>query len=99
MDIRPQPGTWYDVLSILSLAAALGLVSGVAFGVCALLLAGPAYGADSPEIKEGTLVLRRRQRPADAAEEEPVQAPFVWTDDLFQLTAAWPASAPAKAWS
>jgi Ca-activated chloride channel family protein len=86
MDIRPQPSTWYDVFSFLSLAAALGLVSGVAFGACALLLAGSAYGADSPEIKEGTLMLRRRQRPADAAGEEPVHAPLVSTDVLFQVT-------------
>jgi Ca-activated chloride channel family protein len=86
MDIRPQPSTWYDVFSFLSLAAALGLVSGVAFGACALLLAGPAYGADSPEIREGTLMLRRQQRPADAAGEEPVHAPLVSTDVLFQVT-------------
>jgi Ca-activated chloride channel family protein len=86
MEIRPQSGSWYDVLSFLSLAAALGLVSGVAFGAVALLLAGPAYGADSGEIKEGTLMLRRRERPADAAREEPVQAPLVSTDVLFQVT-------------
>jgi Ca-activated chloride channel family protein len=86
MEVRPQPGTWYDVLSFLSLAAALGLVSGVAFGAFTLLLAGPAYGADSGEIKEGTLMLRRRERPADAVGEEPAQAPLVSTDVLFQVT-------------
>jgi hypothetical protein len=40
MEMRRQPSTWYDVVSFLSLAATLGLVSGVAFGAVALLLAG-----------------------------------------------------------
>jgi hypothetical protein len=52
MQIRRQSSTWYDVLSFLLLAAAFGLGSGVAFGAVALLLAGPAYGADSGEINE-----------------------------------------------
>src|ERR1700682_1459135 len=74
MEIRRQASTWYDVLSFLSLAAVLGLASGVALGAVALLLAAPAYGADSEEIKEGTLLLRR-QSAADAASEEQIQAP------------------------
>jgi Ca-activated chloride channel family protein len=86
MEIRRQSSTWFDVLSFLSLAAVLGLVSGVALGAVALLLAGPAYGADSGEIKEGTLLLRPRRRATDAASEEPIPAPLVSTDVLFQVT-------------
>jgi hypothetical protein len=56
MEMRRQSSTWYDVLSFLSIAAGLGLLSGVAFGAVALLLAGPAYGADSAEIRQDTLV-------------------------------------------
>jgi hypothetical protein len=56
MEMRRQSSTWYDVLSFLSLAAALGLVSGVALGAVALLLAEPAYGAHSAEAREATLV-------------------------------------------
>lgn len=56
MEIRQHSSTWYDVLSFLSLAAVLGLVSGVALGAVALLLAAPAYGADSGQIKEGALL-------------------------------------------
>jgi hypothetical protein len=68
MEIRTQSSTWYQVLSFLSLAAALGLVSGVAFGAVALLLAGPAYGADSSEIKEG-----KWRRPVECAWPAPGQ--------------------------
>ena len=62
MEMRRQSTTWYDVVSFLSLAAALGLISGVAFGAVALLLSGPAYGADAGTINEGILMLRRRRR-------------------------------------
>lgn len=63
-EIHQQSSTGYDVLSFISLAAVLGLVSGVALGAVALLLAAPAYGADSGEIKEGTLLLRAEQQTA-----------------------------------
>jgi hypothetical protein len=55
MQARRQPATWYDIVSFLSLAALLGLVSGAAFGAIALVLAAPAYGAETPT--ERTLVL------------------------------------------
>lgn len=57
MQARRQSSTWFDLLTFLSLAAALGLAAGVALGALALLLATPAYGAGNvPE--EGALLLR-----------------------------------------
>jgi hypothetical protein len=51
MEMHRPSTTWYDVVAFLSLAAALGLISGVAFGAVALLLSGPAYGADAGTIR------------------------------------------------
>jgi hypothetical protein len=72
MEIRRPSGTWYDVFSFISLAAALGLVSGVALGAVALLLANPAYGADSGETKEAALV--QGSAPTNAADIGPSDA-------------------------
>jgi hypothetical protein len=47
MEIRPQSTTLYDVMSFISLAAALGLITGICLGAFALLLAAPAYAAQS----------------------------------------------------
>lgn len=78
MQVRRQPATWYDIVSFLSLAALLGLVSGAAFGAIALVLAAPAYGAETPT--EGTLVLR-------ASEGAPaIEAPLVSTDVVFRVS-------------
>jgi len=77
MQPRPQPATWLDLLSFLSLAVFLGLASGGAFGMIALLLARPAYGAEPPG--EGTLVLK----PADGSST--IEAPLVSTDVEFRV--------------
>ena len=78
MKTRRQPATWYDILSFLSLAAFLGLVSGAAFGAIALVLAAPAYGAETP--REGTLVLR-------SSEDGPgIEAPLISTDVVFRVS-------------
>lgn len=58
MQIRSQSSSWYDVLAFLSLAAGLGLASGIALGGIALLLASPAYAAPASEVEEGALFLR-----------------------------------------
>jgi hypothetical protein len=70
MDIRPQSATLYDVLSFISLAAVLGLITGISLGALALLLAAPAYGADSGEIRERTPMLRAREGRSQTASEE-----------------------------
>jgi hypothetical protein len=41
MQIHSQSSSWYDVLAFISLAAGLGLASGLALGGIALLLAAP----------------------------------------------------------
>ncbi len=85
MQIR-QSSNWYDVLAFLSLAAGLGLACGIALGGIALLLASPAYGAPAPEVEEGALFLRARQRAADSGGVAPIQAALVSTDVQFRVS-------------
>jgi hypothetical protein len=55
MQQHAQSSNWYHILAFLSLAAGLGLASGIALGGIALLLAAPAYGA---ETQQSALMLR-----------------------------------------
>ena len=80
MEIRRPRTTWSDILSFLSLAALLGLASGVALGAIALVLAAPAYGAPPAEAKEGALFLRAGDG------ERTLQAPLVSTDVVFRVS-------------
>jgi Ca-activated chloride channel family protein len=79
MQQRSQPATLLDLVSFLSLAAFLGLATGITLGIIALLLAGPAYGAEADTPSEGTLLLRT----ADGAGA--VEAPLVSTDVQFRV--------------
>jgi hypothetical protein len=67
MEIRPQSATLYDVVSFISLAAVLGLITGICLGGFALLLAAPAYGA---ETKGEAPVFRARRESSETAGEE-----------------------------
>jgi hypothetical protein len=69
MVLRPQSAALYDVLSLISLAAVLGLIAGILLGAFALLLAGPAYDAESGQIKGGTPILRARQVTPETVKE------------------------------
>ena len=46
MQTHAQSASWYDVVAFLGLASLLGLFAGVALGGAALLLSGPARGAE-----------------------------------------------------
>jgi len=86
MHAQPSARHWPDILWFLFVSAILGLTCGVAVGGAALLLATPAYGAESPaqaSTPEGT---DSEGEDAEPAEEE---APLVCTDVVL------PASGPA----
>src|SRR3954465_6338200 len=59
MHIRQPANHWSDILSFLFFSALAGLACGAALGVLALLLAAPAYGAET--AREGELLLRARE--------------------------------------
>lgn len=86
MQIRSPSSNWYDVLAFISLAASLGLATGIALGGIALLLAAPAYGAPVPQASEGMLMLRTQGAATEAGGAEAIQAPLVSTDVLFRVT-------------
>jgi len=85
MEMHRPSSTWYDVVAFFSLAAALGLISGVAFGAVALLLSGPAYGADAGTINEAILMLRRRQ-PAERGLAKQMYDQWVVVEIEYQQT-------------
>ena len=59
MQAQPSARHWPDILWFLFVSAILGLTCGVAVGGAALLVAAPAYGAESPANASCTaLVLR-----------------------------------------
>jgi hypothetical protein len=62
MPHHAQSSNWHHILAFLSLAAGLGLACGIALGGIALLLAAPAYGA---ETQESALILWRSEQSAD----------------------------------
>jgi hypothetical protein len=47
MEVRPESAAVYDVVVFISGAAVLGLITGLCLGGLTLLLAAPAYGAQS----------------------------------------------------
>jgi len=71
MQVQPSTRHWPDILWFLFVSTILGLTCGVAVGGAALLLAAPAYGAESTA---------HASRPAGSGpREEPEDAPLVCT--------------------
>ena len=78
MQVQQPVRHWSDIAWFLFFSAVLGLTCGVAIGGVALLLAAPAYGAES--ASEPGLLLRAQ------GSEACLSAPLVSTDVVFQVS-------------
>ena len=78
METQKQPRPALPLLALLALASALGIAVAIALAGVAMLLAAPAYAAQS-EAKEGMLFLRARGA-------DPVAAPLLATEVTFQVS-------------
>src|SRR6202008_977796 len=78
METQKQPRPALPLLALLALASALGIAVAIALAGVAMLLAAPAYAAQS-EAKEGMLFLRARGA-------DPVAAPLLATEVTFRVS-------------
>jgi Ca-activated chloride channel family protein len=78
METEKQPRPALPLLILLALASALGVAVAIALAGMAMLLAAPAYAAQS-EAKEGMLFLRARGA-------DPVAAPLLGTEVMFRVS-------------